>query len=302
MPRCRTERRLRGIASGWCPPGAVRSAGGDEDNLEFVCAVADHATGSAAWQARTKYPLESYERDDYDNDKALIGCPLAELRSGYPGMWNNPACPPTVMTAAVALFATHNAYVYDNQTTLSAAANPRCCGGTVAMLSTSRHTRIRLAAATNPNCPPQALEPLAHDIERPVRLAAATNPNCPPQALHRLIFDDHFLMSAAAATNPALNADTLRAMANSTDSKHRTAAARHPNCPPDLAETLTRSSSPSARAAAAANPALGPARAAELAVTGDAATRAAALTHPACPPQAAAAGCADRSRKYEPPQ
>ena len=109
MPRCRTERRLRGIASGWCPPGAVRSAGGDEDNLEFVCAVADHATGSAAWQARTQYPLGSYERDDYGNDKALIGCPLAELRSGYPGMWSNPACPPTVMTAAVALFATHNA-------------------------------------------------------------------------------------------------------------------------------------------------------------------------------------------------
>ena len=93
------------------PPGAVRSAGGDEDNLEFVCAAADHATGSAAWQARTKYPLESYESDDYGNDKALIGCPPAELRSGYPGMWNNPACPPTVMTAAVALSTTHNAYV-----------------------------------------------------------------------------------------------------------------------------------------------------------------------------------------------
>ena len=302
-----TDKRLSGAASRWCPPGAARAAVCDDD-IDFVEKMAGAAAGPAVWQARVEHPY-AYRIDEFDdsdlsvvgygNDEPLAGTPLSVLRGGAPEMWNNPACPPTVITASVVEYTEPEVYLYGHQVAMqtAAASNPRCCAGTVAVLATSRYDKTRAAAASNPSCPPAVIGSLADDIDRGVRLALAANPSCPPEVLHQMISQKDFTLRAAAASNPALAAATLTEMAQSSDPKLCAAAARHPNCPPRWVEHLAGSSSRAARAAAAANPALNPTRVAELATGGDAATRAAALTHPDCPADAVAAGCADRSPK-----
>ena len=157
-------KRLSGVASRWCPPGAVRAAGCDDD-LDFVEEMAGAAAGSAVWQARTVHP-DAYRIDQFDDsylkvfgygdDEPLVGTPLSVLRGGASGMWNNPACPPTVITASVVEYTKPALYLYDYQVAMqtAAASNQRCCAGTVAVLATSGDASTRAAAASNPSCPP----------------------------------------------------------------------------------------------------------------------------------------------------